>query len=265
MTKKRVILFKKQDINDEYNELFLKNDYIAEFIPVLDHKSNNVEIIKNILLQGPEYYNYTGLILTSQRSVQAMKEALDVIGHLPQHISSEWNELCMYIVGPQTAKCLLELSLFNNDKKHPWIIAPRASELTPLIINDQHNKKLLFLAGDKRRDFIPTELTNANIKFDEVQSYITCPHNDLSKNIQNLPFSDWIIYFSPSGLKFILSSIDTSTKQKFLATSVNIAAIGPTTADYILEQYNHPPNVMADHPDAHHLIQAILQFDSKEE
>lgn len=272
--KKRVILFKKRDTVDEYNELFLKNDYIPQFVPVLDHQSENVETIKNIILEGPQKNTYTGLILTSQRSVQAMSEAIDLMKEqeFTDEILSEWNNLPAYIVGPQTAKALHELPLFNgqiDDKQH-WTVAPRAAELIDLIINHQQKlqrPKLLFLAGDKRRDLIPHGLESANLEYHEIQSYATCPHRDLSKNIENLPESDWLVYFSPSGLQFILSSVDSATKEKFLAASVNstvikTAAIGPTTADYIVEELGFKPHVMADKPDAQHLVHAILQFDS---
>lgn len=272
--KKRVILFKKRDTVDEYNELFLKNGYIPQFIPVLDHQSENVETIKNIILEGPQKNKFTGLILTSQRSVQAMSEAIDLMSEqgITDQMLSEWNSLPAYIVGPQTAKALHELPLFNghiDDKEH-WTVAPRAAELIDLIINHQQKlerPKLLFLAGDKRRDLIPHGLESANLEFQEIQSYATCPHSDLSKNIENLPESDWLAYFSPSGLQFILSSVDSTTKEKFLATSVNstvtkTAAIGPTTADYIVQELGFAPHVMADKPDAQHLLNAILQYDS---
>jgi uroporphyrinogen-III synthase len=266
--KKRVILFKKQDNIDEYNDLFLKNNYIPQFIPVLDHKSENINSIKNIILKGPQQNNFTGLILTSQRSVQAMSEALETI-EITEEITMEWNSLPAYIVGPQTAKALHELPLFKghiNDKQH-WIVAPRAAELIDLIIHHQkklHQPKILFLAGDKRRDLIPDGLKSANLEFHEIQSYATCPHSDLKKSIENLPTADWLVYFSPSGLKFILSSIDAVTKEKFLATSATLhtAAIGPTTADYIIEELGLTPHVMAEKPDAQHLVNAIIQFDA---
>ncbi|CAO3638799.1 unnamed protein product [Mucor hiemalis] len=203
-----------------------------------------------------------------------MGEAIDLLSKLEitERVLTEWNNLPAYIVGPQTAKALHELPLFKghiDDKQH-WTVAPRAAELIDLIVQDQQKvrrPKILFLAGDKRRDLIPHGLKSANLEFHEIQSYVTCPHTDLSKSIENLPESDWLVYFSPSGLQFILSTIDTATREKFLATSVNntvtkTAAIGPTTADFIVEELGFSPHVMADKPDAQHLVDAIVQLDS---
>lgn len=267
-TKKRVLLFKKQDTIDQYNDLLEKANYIPQFIPVLTHQSDNLEKIQHILQQGPTCYN--ALILTSQRSVQAITEAHDQLAtELTQAVKEEWNMLPIYIVGPHTASLLQQVPLFKDNSKEHWTVAPRAAELIGPLIQDfqgsQGSTKLLFLAGDKRRDLIPTELLEAHIEFEEIQSYVTCVHPDLSDNLQKLSCApDWVVYFSPSGLKFLL---DTPTYKSFLAASVKskstkLAAIGPTTAEYIKEALGQDPDVTADKPDAQHLVDAIIQFDS---
>ncbi|KAI9365146.1 tetrapyrrole biosynthesis, uroporphyrinogen III synthase [Pilaira anomala] len=275
MTKK-IILFKKQDTIDQYHDLFLKHGYVPQFIPVLDHQSKNIETIKLILLEGPHQNNLNGLILTSHRSVQAMSEAYDLILKqglsMTENVMNEWNQLPVYMVGPHTAKVLSQFTLFNrhSSKEDHWMIAPRASELIKPLIEQQRQKqggKLLFLAGDKRRDLIPTELNAAQLDFLELQSYVTCAHPDLSSNANNNLLADWFVYFSPSGLKFLLDSIDSHTKQSLFnacqSGQSKIASIGPTTSDYILDQFNFPAHVMAQAPDAQHLLDAILQFDQK--
>lgn len=282
MTKK-IILFKKQDTIDQYHDLFLKHGYVPQFIPVLDHQSKNIETIKLILLEGPHQHNLNGLILTSHRSVQAMSEAYDLILKqglsVTENVMNEWNQLPVYMVGPHTAKVLSQFTLFNrhSSKEDHWMIAPRASELIkPLIEQQQQQRqqggKLLFLAGDKRRDLIPTELHAAHLDFLELQSYVTCAHPDLSFNASHLLLdstaaADWFVYFSPSGLKFLLDSMDSDTKQSLFnacqSGQSKIASIGPTTSDYILNQFNFPAHVMAQEPDAQHLLDAILQFDQK--
>ena len=271
--KKRVILFKKQDAEDEYNGTLLKYGYTPQFIPVLDHKSANIDAIKNIFRDGPTRGLYTGLILTSQRSVQAISEALEALKNdgvlLTEKIKKDWTELPMYIVGPQTAKALKELELFDGSPSDHWVVAPRAAELVGSLIESQCQgyqlSNLLFLAGDKRRDSIPQELETANLKYNEIQCYVTCAHADLKSEMINLEVSDWMVYFSPSGLNFILSSVDCA-KPKLLAASVNratrIAAIGPTTAEYINEALNMAPDVTADKPSAQSLVNAIVHYDS---
>ncbi|KAG2237529.1 tetrapyrrole biosynthesis, uroporphyrinogen III synthase [Thamnidium elegans] len=273
---KTIVLFKKKDTIDQYHDLFLKHGYVPRFIPVLDHESRNLQVIKDMLLVGPHQANFNGLILTSQRSVQAMSEAFNFLLQqgqtLSEQVVKEWNQLPVYMVGPQTAKVLSEFALFNNGHAHHWMVYPRAAELIQPLIDGQQQfngkGRLLFLAGDKRRELIPTELARAQLEFYEVQSYATCAHADLSRAMQNFSIPDWLVYFSPSGLKFLLSCVDLETRQKLLAAcqkdKVNytkIASIGPTTSDYIWDELGLESDVMAKEPDAQHLVNDIINFD----
>ncbi|GAA5816044.1 hypothetical protein MFLAVUS_009566 [Mucor flavus] len=277
MTKKKtIVLFKKKDTVDEYHDLFLERGYVPQFIPVLDHETKNIEAIKDMLLLGPHQANFNGLILTSQRSVQAMSEAFNLLLQqglsLSEQVVSDWNALPVYMVGPQTAKVLSQFALFNTGHNHNWNIYPRAAELIQPLIDGQQKfngqGRLLFLAGDKRRDLIPTELARAQLAVYELQSYATCVHADLSQAMQNFCIPDWLVYFSPSGLKFLLSCVDSETRQNLLAACqkrktpyTKIAAIGPTTFEYIHEELGLQSDVVAKEPDALHLVNDIIHFD----
>lgn len=276
MTKKRVILFKKQDSQDKYNQLLIEHDYITEFIPVLDHTIENTDNLKAILSNGPHVENIQAMILTSQRTVEALSRAYHLIGNLPPEILQEWNALPMYIVGPQTAEALAQLPLFKTshdpakaDHKSSsylshsnWTVAPRATELIKALVTTTY--QFLFLAGDKRRDVIPEALSKAHLSFREVQTYATCVHPQLVERMKKPLIADWAVYFSPSGLKFILSSVDESTKQNLLVAKQHpkIAAIGPTTADYIRDDLGLNIDVMAEEPDAEHILKAIMEYDT---
>ncbi|KAI7900072.1 uroporphyrinogen-III synthase, partial [Cokeromyces recurvatus] len=123
---------------------------------------------------------------------------------------------------------------------------------------------LLFLAGDKRRDIIPEALNQAKLPFREIQSYSTCVHPNLAHRMQGLDMrADWAVYFSPSGLKFILSTIDQQIKEKLFTVRNHpkIAVIGPTTSDYIINELSFHVNVVADKPNAEHLVNAIIAYD----
>lgn len=256
MTKKRVVLFKKSDTLDSYNESLLEHGYAPQFIPVLDHISTNIDAIRDILLAGPQSFH--ALILTSQRSVQAMSEAYNTITNT-EHIRDQWDAVPVYIVGPHTAKKLSEFALFNDPSY--WTVAPRALELIPLVIRDQlPSATLLFLAGDKRRDLIPTQLKAAHFNLVEVQSYATCMHPLLPLRMEEWQTPPaWCVLFSPSGLKFLLDCI----KHPDVLSATSIAAIGPTTAEYIQERLHISPHVIAAEPDAYHLTEAMLHYDQK--
>lgn len=266
--KKRVILFKKKDLNDKYYQQLVKNNFETEFIPVLDHKLANVDAIKAIIQNGPIKEQLCAMVLTSQRSVEAINEAYNELISLDQHVRDEWNSIPIYIVGPQTADALGQLPLFRNYRNaHHWIIAPRASELIKSF-SSTHNFKstVLFLAGDKRREIIPEALRAADIPFREIKSYVTCAHPDLANRIKKdddntlLQAADWTVYFSPSGLKFLLNQLDENTH--FLAKS-KIASIGPTTSDYIINELGLNVHVEAKEPDAEHLVDAMINYSKK--
>lgn len=263
--RKRVILFKKKDTDDKYNQLLLENNFAPEFVPVLDHKLINIDAIKTIIRNGPKREQLCAMVLTSQRSVEAINEAYNELISLDQHVRDEWNSMPIYIVGPQTAEALGQLPLFrgSNHDDH-WIVAPRASELIKSFSANHLDSTVLFLAGDKRREIIPEALSAAHIPLREIKSYVTCVHPDLANRIKQddkaLLQADWTVYFSPSGLKFLLNQLDDKTR--FLANS-NIASIGPTTSDYITNELGYQVQVEAEKPDAEHLVQAILNYSKK--
>jgi uroporphyrinogen-III synthase len=267
MIKKRVILFKKQDCQDKYNHLLTQHDYVPEFIPVLDHHLENIDILKTILFNGPHLENIQAMILTSQRSVEALSRAYDLIGTLPLKVYQEWSALPIYIVGPQTAEALAQLPLFKTSHKAEglpshWTVAPRATELIKALV--MTNYHFLFLAGDKRRDVIPGALAKACLSFREIQTYVTCVHPQLAERMKKPILADWAVYFSPSGLKFILSVVDEPTKLRLLVDQAHprIAAIGPTTADYIQDHLGLHMDVMAEQPDAEHILKAMMDYDT---
>ncbi|KAI8638057.1 tetrapyrrole biosynthesis, uroporphyrinogen III synthase [Parasitella parasitica] len=252
--KKRVVLFKKQDTDDKYQQLLLENGFETDFMPVLDHKLVNIDIIKSIIQNGPSREQLCAMVLTSQRSVEAIDEACRELTSLDQHVRKEWNSIPIYVVGPQTAEALVQLPLFRDFSSHDhWIVAPRASELIKSFSPQHLDSTVLFLAGDKRREVIPEALSAAHIALREIQSYVTCAHPDLENRIRqddNLLQADWAVYFSPSGLKFLVNQLGN---RAHLLANTKIASIGPTTSDYITNQLKLNVNAEAEKPDAEHL------------
>ncbi|KAI8886877.1 tetrapyrrole biosynthesis, uroporphyrinogen III synthase [Backusella circina FSU 941] len=261
---KRVFLFKeKKEKKDDYNDECTSREYTPIFIPVLDHDIVSTVILKELFARGPSAEKISGLILTSQRSVEAISKASS---NIEESIVQEWKRLPTFIVGPQTAKALCNTLLFEhkNIPEH-WMVAPNAATLVgPMLekVKLPGPSSLLFLAGDKRRDLIPETLNEHAIRYREIQSYATCGHADLSKQINDVEShtSDWFVFFSPSGIKFILSDKNVRTNFIKMIRSAKVAAIGPTTEDY-LKELEVNVNVTAEKPDAMHLFQAIERYD----
>ncbi|OBZ85070.1 Uroporphyrinogen-III synthase [Choanephora cucurbitarum] len=252
MEKERVVLFKEND--KSYRDLF-ERQYEPNFIPVLDHTLSNIELLADILSRGPRDLN--GLILTSQRSVEALNRAYGMC-RLNNKTHEAWNALPVYIVGPKTADALAQSPLFQSHTSD-WTVAPRASELIQPLLNSSH---YLFLAGDKRHDLIPEALSEAHIPFHEIQTYATCPHPALATHLNLLVNNKpgWLVFFSPSGIQFILS-IAPKIKDQLFSGAYKIATIGPTTADFIIHELGFKVDVVPDKPDVEHLIHAMIQID----
>jgi uroporphyrinogen-III synthase len=70
-----VILLKapSQDQRDPYRELFESSGYAVGFVPVLETAWNNLDELKNILLDCGSSQMYGGVIVTSARASEAWK------------------------------------------------------------------------------------------------------------------------------------------------------------------------------------------------
>ncbi|KAI7856394.1 tetrapyrrole biosynthesis, uroporphyrinogen III synthase [Circinella umbellata] len=226
-----VLLFKgKEENNDEYQIQFEKYNYSLQFIPVLDSTSESISFIQELLSKPPVHGS---VIFTSQRSVDTWRQAIQPSSHNTIH--SQWRSLRLFIVGSKTAEKVIALDFFN----HAPIVHERAVQLAPEmipIIQQLENKSVLFLAGDKRLNELPTRLKEADISYQEVRTYCTCPHAELTQRLNEQTIQEgkkqeeWAVFFSPSGVNYVLER-----NHAFLESIPKLAAIGETTADHMIK------------------------------
>nr|CAD7411902.1 unnamed protein product [Timema cristinae] len=74
-------------------------------------------------------------------------------------------------------------------------------------------RPLLFPCGSLKRDTLPRQLTEKGIAVHMVTVYKTLPHPQLESNLRCIinfeeAFPEYIVYFSPSGLKFSLPTLE---------------------------------------------------------
>ena len=154
--------------------------------------------------------DYSGLICTSPRAVQALAQILSA-DH-PQY--ERWTSRPTYVTGPRTAQAV-----------HDWGGMARgadtgtAAALAEQIV-DEGMEPLLFLSGNRRRDALPRVLVEAGHRFDEVEVYRTRTRSDIT--LPDPPA--WLVFFSPSGIEAVQAS-------GYDVGAYSCAAIGPTTAD----------------------------------
>lgn len=232
---------------------------------------------------------FGGLIFTSQRAVEAFASVVDSIGR--ENISQLLpDSLPLYVVGPATARGLRSIGLncpvLGEETGNGGALAKFMLQHYNGLPQSQTapfgtKLPLLFLVGEVRRDIIPKTLQSADlelrIEVDERIVYETGEmesfHLDFSKtlaeNAQAGVIHQWVAVFSPQGCRAMLRCLgwlDESTGrydpelEKSQRRVTNIATIGPTTRDYLIEEFGFTPHVSADKPSAQGLIDAIRSY-----
>ncbi|KAI9245894.1 tetrapyrrole biosynthesis, uroporphyrinogen III synthase [Phascolomyces articulosus] len=279
---KNVLLFKGKETNtplDEYEYELEHYNYKTDFIPVLDSKPESISFIQELLVQPP---GHGGIIFTSQRSVDSWNQAITTLQQKQRQeqqresiIHPQWHLLNVFIVGTKTAEKLSNLSFFHNEP----IVHDRAVQLAPEMIPVMLNKKkqdphfqnsILFLAGDKRLNELPTRLKEADIPFQEVRTYSTCAHPELTDRLVSKHQQrqhqhqqkdngdneeDWAVFFSPSGVNYVLER-----NIQWIKSIPKLAAIGATTADH-MKQCGLTVTLISPKPRAKDLAAAIAVHD----
>lgn len=212
----------------------------VEFIPIMDYHNVNVEELKAALTNQ---LRYDGIIVTSQRAVDAMK---CVLHEIPQSILSKH----IYTVGPTTAKRLEALNFTNvqgSDSGNGIALASHMIATVP------KGSKFLFLAGEIHRRQLPDRLMEAGHSVTTSIVYRTTPNAHVGELIRKrVSHGDWIVFFSPSHTHEVLEALRTTDKR------IHLAAIGPTTHTFLKES-GFSVNAIAPDPTAHGLKQAIEQ------
>ncbi|RKO84618.1 tetrapyrrole biosynthesis, uroporphyrinogen III synthase, partial [Blyttiomyces helicus] len=137
-----------------------------------------------------------------------------------------WLTKPFYVVGPATAKAARRLNFTPIGES-----TGTADALASLIIASYPSTSppLLFLAGDKRRDVLPTRLAEARVPFQELQSYETRPSSrfraDLEAEVGGRAGVDWVVFFSPSGVDVAVNAL----RELEGWGKTRVACIGPTS------------------------------------
>ncbi|EDU44677.1 HemD Uroporphyrinogen-III synthase [Pyrenophora tritici-repentis] len=297
-----ILLLKTKSVpTDAYEELFLTLDngrYAPVFVPVLEHRFKRdalSEVRRHVTSRGfvPQAQQglatYGALIFTSQRAVEAFSAvveeirnegALDIDDLLPE-------SLPLYVVGPATARGLRSLGLkcpilgeeTGNGEALAGFILRHYNAMHP----DTLNPPVLFMVGDKRRDIIPKTLQapelepNMRARVDELVIYETGEMQSFKQdftaiwrnNAEQGSNHQWVVVFSPSGCKAMLESLGLLDPETGRTKSVTdprdilIATIGPTTRDYLIQEFGFTPDVCAEKPSPEGIAEGIRAFIEK--
>lgn len=291
----RVLVLKERTISDEHGgqrdpyEAALKDaGFSPYFLPVLSHRLVNLESIAGIIaarcescstaqegkdidsdtdekIRRSKASHFAGVIFTSQRAVAAWADAGQAVLEKCTNAQYTWNSIPFYAVGPATASALLRLDARLRPPRDLILGAEEsgsAERLASYITSRTCASPLLYLVGDKRKDTLPSSLKQHGIMLQEVQAYETFQSTTFEADYADLqkhaPFQ-WIIFFSPSGAKMLLPLLDLNA----LDHVPRLAAIGPTTRDYLESQEGVGVTAMSASPTPQSLVKAILAVDGR--
>ena len=212
-----------ENVPDRYHAAFSAAGYFPTSVPVLETLHTNIPRLRDIIKNGPKVLGYNGVIITSKRSCDAWREALQLLSDsvtddtthnaiglvfffcfafLCIFFSSNqifslagWCEIPFYVVGQATASALtsvfeayVHLGLTSIDVRGQS--SGNAAALASFILEDPYKPStLLYLTGDKNRDTLTHILQGGGISLELLQAYRTegSPSfaNNLTIAIQN--------------------------------------------------------------------------------
>ncbi|WP_126972586.1 uroporphyrinogen-III synthase [Gynurincola endophyticus] len=174
-------------------------------------------------------------IFTSEQAIIALKSVFPPQDKLP------WDTFCIH--GVTKDKILL-----NYPKTNIVGTAGYGNELADKIIDSSY-PHYHFFCGNRRREIIPSALTDGNKEWTE---YIVYRTELIPKP---LPVADFVMFYSPSGVESFFT-------YNTLPSKTICIAIGKTTAQ-TLEQYTQNTIIQSEETNPLSMLKAIEQYIQK--
>jgi uroporphyrinogen-III synthase len=234
---------------------------------------------------------YGGLIFTSQRAVDAF--TIMVAKLEPSKRAMLFDpQMPIYVVGPATANGVRAMGLpcpvvgeetGNGDALAKFILEHQRSLPEEVTHLQGQRLPLLFPVGEQRRDIIPKTLTSEDLPPAErtpVVELVVYETGEMATFEEDFTMlvreakkagvkEQWVVVFSPQGCEAMLMGLgwlETSngkfSEARRQATSApmrtRIASIGPTTKQYLMEQFGFQADVCAEKPSPEGVAEGIL-------
>ncbi|KAF6218450.1 hypothetical protein HO133_005799 [Letharia lupina] len=251
-------------------------------------------------LPDPNPFPYGALIFTSQRSVAAFASALNApqVVKIREEVADGLGGggVRLYVVGPATGRALRAV----RDERcagcgiHGGEEAGSGEVLARIMLGEGEGKEAyslrereggsmkpaLFLVGEKRRDIIPRMLMDPKlpegerIQVDEMEVYKTGELEEFEFHFtQTLTRTEpetvrWVVVFSPTageGMLRGLGWLDKASERVKACIGdpgrrTFVACIGPTTRNYLVQEFGFEPDVIAQKPSPQGVKEGIESF-----
>ncbi|RPA85231.1 tetrapyrrole biosynthesis, uroporphyrinogen III synthase [Ascobolus immersus RN42] len=275
-----VLLKTKSVPKDPYEEYFSElpgYDFTPIFVPVMNHEMVNLDQVEALIRGGnvrslhgneiaeakDEPNHYGGIIITSQRAVEALGAVLARL-RADCDVQTFLDTTIVYVVGPATGKAVTELgfrpaNVLGSDCGSGAFLAPFILETLEVSRASGRRRRLLFLTGETRSDVIPSVLDGGDLKeIDRVELHEIVVYKtekadafdgEFRSIIEKLESDGhprcWVVVFSAMACKEV---IEQRRRLENGPMKVLLATIGPTTGDYVRRTFNMEPDVVAPKP-----------------
>ncbi|KAI0299029.1 tetrapyrrole biosynthesis, uroporphyrinogen III synthase [Multifurca ochricompacta] len=274
MTSRPVLLLRAPTSPDRYETTLARASYRPLSLPVLETAFENLEDLSHIIRGEDERGPVDGIIVTSARAVEACAQAGTDIN---------WRNIRFYAVGPATASQLAQLP--NPPQDVRGTESGTAERLADFIVKDANREdNLLYLTGDKNRETLSRVVREGLGEhiMKELRVYGTCGvrnfEDTLAHAIQGEETDEensqpwWIVFFAPSTATHVMPALRTrfslpmavAVKRKGIdrlneneLRRARVAAIGPTTAEYLRNELGLRVDAVPDVPSADSLVLAL--------
>lgn len=237
---------------------------------------------------------YGGIIFTSQRAVDAFTFAVAKLDPAKRAMFFD-PAMPIYVVGPATANGVRAMDLpcpvvgeetGNGEALARFILEHQKTLPEEVTHLDGRRLPLLFPVGEQRRDIIPKTLASEDLPAEErtpVLELVVYETGEMATFEEDFTVllaqakaagvkEQWVVVFSPQGCEAMLMSLgwlevgtgkfSQARREAASASSsvrTRIAAIGPTTKQYLTEQFGFQPDVCAEKPSPEGVGQGILE------
>jgi len=247
MSRTSVLLLKaatEDGDKDKYLSALEKLGLSVTLVPVIVFNFVNRE---SLALSLSRPHQYSGLIFTSKRSVEAVREASG------PDFPHDWRGRPAYVVGGGTGQAVLsKLGLTNIRGEETG----KAESLAELIVreNGAGAGKYLFPKGNLARDILPSVLSSNGIATEEVISYQTEPNPHLKTLLSSIAIPEYVVIFSPSGASASLPTLKELYGNAI--SQIKFIAMGQTTESEIVRLAFHVSYVL-EKPNPESLVEII--------
>ncbi|XP_070162812.1 uroporphyrinogen-III synthase isoform X1 [Polyergus mexicanus] len=255
---KIVVLCKGLSEMNDKQETYIKTlesaGYTCECLQTLRFEFVNISELRACLSTADKY---SGLILTSPRTVEAISLAVKGDANILYH----WQQIPVYCIGPATD------SLARNQLNLQHCIGSESGNSKQLaeriILNiKKDSKPLLYPCSEIARETVACILNDNGVTIQKIVVYRTLAsellEQDLSKILKKSP--SIFVFFSPSTVEHITTQLKRNSSN---IKDIKAVAIGPVTKNALI---NSGFNVYAtaDKPEPEALMRAITTAECME-